>query len=451
MSGEQRPIEDLEAPLGTKNLTATVALNGEDPPAALESREPPQVPEFVATSTAYELRAELAVGGMGVVYWAWDQLLRRDVAVKLLRPEHRSQQELVDRFISESQIMSRLQHPGIPPVFGCGFCSDGRPYYAMKLVKGVTLRELSKSQQRSRAGLLIAFTQVCQALDYAHSQGVTHLDVKPNNVMIGAFGEVNLMDWGLARCQGRSADAETGTLDASSLLDTSDSIRGTPAYMSPEQARGGRVDSRADIFGLGAILCELLTGLPPYDGTSARQVFRLALKARTGAAFRRLENATLDPRLIRLTMRCLAASPDDRPSTAGEVARELSVYQEALLSRAEDDMQRFFELSLDLFCIAGIDGYFRRVNPNFSRVLGHRDEDLLSRPFVDFVHEDDREGTFRAMNTLARGEPVVRFRNRYQTADGRYVTFEWTAKSFVGEELVFAVARDVTDREAESV
>ncbi len=108
-------------------------------------------------------------------------------------------------------------------------------------------------------------------------------------------------------------------------------------------------------------------------------------------------------------------------------------------------MNRFFELSFDLFCIADLDGYFVRINSNFSKLLGHSDADLLSRPFLYFVHEDDREETVEQMSVLSQGKPVVRFRNRYLTATGEYAILEWTAKSVSDERLIFAVARDVTE------
>ncbi len=330
-SGHQRP-PNPEARPPTTPITVTIPFGDprEGPKRCAGTVLP--APETVGTRTDYEIRTQLAVGGMGIVYWAWDHHLHRDVAVKLLRSEHRFEKDLIGRFVNESQIMCRLQHPGIPPVYDSGFCADGRPYYAMKLVKGITLTELNRRRGWGNADILAIFVQVCHALDYAHCQGVAHLDVKPSNIMVGAFGEVYLMDWGLARFRGneaavgaftrRAALSSDDRADAGSLGEF-DSIRGTPAYMPPEQAKGERVDARADIFGLGAILCELLTGLPPYEGDSTRQVFGQATKAKTEAAFRRLDGAAVDPRLVRLTKRCLAASPGERPRSAGDVAKEL--------------------------------------------------------------------------------------------------------------------------------
>ena len=115
------------------------------------------------------------------------------------------------------------------------------------------------------------------------------------------------------------------------------------------------------------------------------------------------------------------------------------------MRQAERDLVRFFDLSLDLFCIAGLDGYFRRLNGNFTRVLGYSEEDLLAQPFVSFVHPEDQQPTVEAVQQLQRGLPIVRFRNRYRTASGAYLTFEWTAKSVPSEGVIYATARDLSD------
>ena len=148
--------------------------------------------------------------------------------------------------------------------------------------------------------------------------------------------------------------------------------------------------------------------------------------------------------LVRLAKKCMSPKRRDRPANAVEVEKEMAAYQESALQRVESDMNRFFQLSLDLFCIADMDGYFRRVNENFSRVLGHSEEELLQRPFLDFVHEADREETVQQMAILREGQPVVRFRNRYLTASGDFIELEWMAKSIEKEGIIFAVARDIT-------
>jgi len=257
--------------------------------------------------------------------------------------------------------------------------------------------------------------------------------------MVGDFRQVYVMDWGLARFE--SSAAEFGSEFAESAGHYP--IAGTPAYMSPEQARGESLDARADVFGLGALLCEVLIGQAPYSGENIGQVHRKALRGHLGDLLEKLEVCDTDRALICLTKRCLAPSRYDRPRDAGEIAAALSAYQQNALQRAENDMNRFFELSLDLFCIADFEGYFRRINSNFSRVLGYTDAELLARPFMDHVHPDDIFQTQQIMEKLGDGQPVVRFTNRYRTAHGRYVLLEWTAKAVLNEGVIFAVARDI--------
>jgi serine/threonine-protein kinase len=225
-------------------------------------------------------------------------------------------------------------------------------------------------------------------------------------------------------------------------------MMGTPAYMAPEQAHGevNGLDERTDVFGLGGILCEILTGKPPYPGPDKEAVLSKARRADLADAFRRLDACGADGDLVALAKGCLAADPNDRPGDAGKVADAVTGHLEAVLRRAERDLVRFFELSLDLFCIAGLDGYFRRVNSNFSRVLGYSEKELVSRPFLEFVHPEDQERTLGEMAKLREGLPVIRFCNRYRDVRGEYRWFEWTAKAIPEEGVIFAVARDVTER-----
>jgi len=417
----------------------------------------------------FRLEKAIARGGMGIIIEAHDLELDRDVAIKLLLKQHQGKAHLHQQFTNEARITGRLQHPGIIPIYETGTSADERPYFAMKLVRGKTLTELlaaRASPQDDLPRLLNIFEQVCQTISYTHSCGVIHLDIKPANIMVGAFGEVHLMDWGLARSstnlcvpltvQHGDEDRLPRSDSAVDLPDTAShdltvevpagAVWGTPAYMSPEQARGHCSDVRSDVFGLGGMLCEILTGSPPYRGTSFLDVCFKATTADLSGTYRELIDSGADGVLVRLAMKCMSPDPDARPVDAGMVANELTLYLESLLQRAGSDLERFFELSLDLFCIAGLDGYFRRVNSNFPRVLGHSEKDLLSRPFMDFVHPEDRDQTIRVMSQLLRGKPVVQFQNRYRTADGTWRYFEWTAKSIPEDDIIFAVARDVTDR-----
>ena len=417
----------------------------------------------------FHLEKEIARGGMGIILEARDIDLDRRVAVKLLLRAHQEHYHIHQQFINEARITGRLQHPGIIPIYETGKTNDDRPYFAMKLVNGMTLANLfaaRSSPQDDLPRFLNIFEHVCQTLSYTHACGVIHLDIKPANVMVGAFGEVHLMDWGLARAFTNNCvrpqvqdgvehflpdDEPAEKLPGISSQDLAVAVPagalwGTPAYMSPEQARGQCADVRSDVFGLGGILCEILTGCAPYGGTNFLDVCFKATQADLDDTYSKLINSGADGVLVRLAMKCLSVDPDERPSDASIVACELTLYLESLLRRAESDLERFFELSLDLFCIAGLDGFFRRVNANFSRVLGYSEKELLSRPFLEFVHPEDREQTIYVMSQLQLGNPVVQFQNRYSVTGGTWRCFEWTAKSVPRDRIIFAVARDVTNR-----
>ncbi|MCA9086705.1 MAG: serine/threonine protein kinase, partial [Planctomycetaceae bacterium] len=314
----------------------------------------------VLTSSRYKLGELICYGGMGVVYAARDLHLDRDVAVKVLRLQPDRHPDAVRLYTREAKIISRLSHPGIVPIYDFGLCTDGRPYHVMKLVQGGTLSELISSADGNVSHLLTVFADVCQTMAFVHTQGIIHMDLKPSNVMVGAFGEVYVMDWGLARFQ-KSVGQDRPGLTIRLSSDLADFIPddgyashvgvcGTPGYMSPEQARGDAVDARADVFGLGAILCEILVGHAPYVGHDARQVYLNARRGSIDATMLGLEECDSDRALVRLARRCLTTDRNDRPASAVEVSAAVSTYQETALQRVESDMNRFFELSLDLFC-----------------------------------------------------------------------------------------------------
>ena len=249
-----------------------------------------EMPAPAKRGDRYQLFGEIARGGMGVVIKGRDPDLGRDLAVKVLLASHRDKPELVRRFVEEAQIGGQLQHPGIVPVYELGTFADRRPYFTMKLVKGRTLAALlgeRRSPAHDLPRFLSIFESICQTVAYAHARGVIHRDLKPSNVMVGSFGEVQVMDWGLAKVlkEGDAADeppsgpaaeeSVIATVRSGSDVDESlaGSVMGTPAYMAPEQAAGDveRVDRRADVFGLGSILCEILTGQPVYTGQAPQR------------------------------------------------------------------------------------------------------------------------------------------------------------------------------------
>jgi tetratricopeptide (TPR) repeat protein/tRNA A-37 threonylcarbamoyl transferase component Bud32 len=303
--------------------------------------------------------AEIARGGMGVIYHATDTALGREVAVKVLQDKYGPDSGGARRFADEARITAQLQHPAIPPVHDLGTLPDGRPFLAMKLIKGDTLDVLLKQSPSplpgekgrgavDRGRYLAVFEQVCQALAYAHAHDVIHRDLKPANVMVGAFGEVQVMDWGLAKVL-TARPAETTDSDETragtqvlSLRDSDESftevgsVLGTPAYMPPEQAVGavGKVDRRSDVFGLGAVLAVILTGQPPFAAASAETVRVKSAQGKVEECFARLDGCGADPELIALCKRCLAPEPADRPADAGAVARAVADLRAAADERA---------------------------------------------------------------------------------------------------------------------
>jgi serine/threonine-protein kinase len=298
-----------------------------------------------------ELGAEIGRGGMGAVLLGRDPELDRPLAVKVLLPGRAGDADLERRFLAEAQICGRLQHPGVVPVHDVGRLEDGRPFFTMKLVKGRTLADLL-AERRTPADELPRFVQifeqVCQAVAYAHSRGVIHRDLKPSNVMVGEFGEVQVMDWGLAKVlTGGPAAPASPPVSTIRTVRTADpgggsragTVVGTPAYMAPEQALGlvERVDARADVFGLGAVLCEVLTGKPPYRGRGGIDMIQAA-SADLEDAFARLDGCGADVELVRLAKTCLDPKPERRPADAGAVAEAVAAHRRSVeerLRRAE--------------------------------------------------------------------------------------------------------------------
>jgi tetratricopeptide (TPR) repeat protein len=287
---------------------------------------------------------------MGVVYRARDLALDREVAVKVLLQRYELGSSTAARFVEEARITAQLQHPGIPAVYQVGALPDSRPFLAMKLIKGQTLDSLLKA--KAPIDRLAVFEAVAQAVGYAHAHGVLHRDLKPANVMVGSFGEVQVMDWGLAKVLGSRATARpAGPSDPEATTDQTaigaqrdhdtpftqyGSLLGTPAYLAPEQAAGEleKIDCRSDVFGLGAILCVLLTGQPPYTGKDAESIRIAAVRGKTEEALTRLDTCGADPDVIALCKQCLVFDPAGRPASANEVAAAVAALRQAADERA---------------------------------------------------------------------------------------------------------------------
>ena len=328
----QPPADSTEA------RTATPAEDATPPSCPPDGATAPEVaPSRAALVTAaapiqvpgYEILGELGRGGMGAVLRGRDPELGRELAVKVLLERRQDDPRAVQRFVEEAQVGGQLQHPGVVPVYAAGRLPDNRPYFTMKLVQGRTLADLLRERKSSREDLprfLKIFEQVCQTTAYVHSRGVIHRDLKPLNVMVGAFGEVQVMDWGLAKVVGRGV--RTVRSERAEARSETGSVLGTPAYMAPEQACGDveGLDARCDVFGLGALLCEVLTGGPPYLGRETGELLRKAARGDLSEAFGRLDDCGADAELVRLAKTCLAAEPAERPADAGAVVEAMTAY-----------------------------------------------------------------------------------------------------------------------------
>ncbi len=337
------------------SVLARLSVDGSfEPPLLLDDESgedgAPLVTPTSRSEGRYQVMGEIARGGVGVVLRGHDVDLGRPVAMKVVRKEYAHDREVLQRFVEEAQIGGQLQHPGVVPVYEMGLGEDGRPYFTMKLVKGRTLAALLKepSLPGGRRSLLKAFESVCQTMAYAHARGVIHRDIKPANIMVGAFGEVLVVDWGMGkvlRGSGESQEAPGEATDRSliatlrSETDGSQSIvgsvMGTPRYMPPEQARGdvAAVDQRSDVFSLGAVLCEILTGQAPYAG-DGREAHTLACRGELGDAMARLDACGEDEVLVTLVKDCLTLAPMGRPVHAGEVADRVGAHLAGVDERA---------------------------------------------------------------------------------------------------------------------
>jgi eukaryotic-like serine/threonine-protein kinase len=302
-----------------------------------------------------------ARGGLGAVFVALDAELNREVALKQILEKHADDPVSRGRFLLEAEVTGGLEHPGIVPVYGLGTYSDGRPYYAMRLIKGDSLKEAiddfhagkSENSDPGRSSLelrklLRAFTDVCNAIEYAHSRGVLHRDIKPSNIIVGRHGETLMVDWGLAKATGKSdpSGAER-TLLPSSASGSSETLPGsalgTPAYMSPEQAEGNHeaLGPRSDVYSLGATLYYLLTGQPAVPGDDIGAILRAVQRGELVPP--RQVDPSIDAALEAVCLKAMALRPEDRYATCRALADDVerwmadepvSAWHEPLVRRA---------------------------------------------------------------------------------------------------------------------
>ncbi|MCA9539513.1 MAG: SUMF1/EgtB/PvdO family nonheme iron enzyme [Myxococcales bacterium] len=306
------------------------------------------LPDLHNDPSRYVLGEEIARGGMGRIVKAVDQNIDRTVAMKLLIKGKDEQIGMQLRFTEEAQITGQLQHPNIVPVYDLGTDREGQVFFTMKLVKGRTLRDILRDLRRSdveiekqftRARLINAFQQVCMGIAYAHSRGVVHRDLKPSNVMFGDFGEVLVMDWGLAKILRREEDADGKVKSHREQLSRwatrHGEVIGTPGYMPPELALGqlDDVDERSDVYSLGAVLYEILTLRPPYTGRDARAIIRKMLRERVIPPRKRAPSRNIPAELEEICIRCLSKDIGQRYGSVLDLHKAIEEFQEGAMEK----------------------------------------------------------------------------------------------------------------------
>ena len=412
-----------------------------------------------------------STGGIGQVWIAEDQILHREIALKELKPTQAQSIRSRERFYREAQLTAQLEHPGVVPVYEYSANADeSRCYYTMRFVKGQTLTEViqethSRRKSATQAGiselikLLNTFVSICQTIAYAHSRNIIHRDLKGDNVVVGDFGEVIVLDWGLAKhldepsmesnvdpvlCETLIVSEEdqttAGTLQGEKL--------GTPAYMAPEQALGriDQINKRTDIYGLSAILYQILTGEPPFSGTSIVDVLNQVIHDPPTPPSESFPD--IPHELEQVCLQGLSKNREDRQRSASQLAGQIQgwIADRAERKRTDQERERFFNLSLDLLAILDAQGTLRQTNPAWEHLLGWKPVDLQDATVWDLLHPDDHASLTTNLERILAGERLTAVEHRCQCRDGSYRWILWNASLIAGEGAVYLVGRDITER-----
>jgi len=385
----------------------------EDPDADLGHDE--------AFELRYELRAKLGEGGMGEVHLCKDLRIGREVALKVIRAEHGARTDLGKRFLREVRVQGQLEHPSIVPVYDLGRDPARKAYFTMKRVRGLTMEQIlsalrrgdpDAARQHTRFKLLTAFGTACLAVHFAHTRGVLHRDLKPGNIMLGDFGEVYVLDWGLAKVIGsrepREADADassrslpdsTPPSEAPAGLTVTGVLMGTPGYMAPEQIRDelGALGPGVDIYALGAILFELCALQPLHGKGSPNELMTSTLRGVDVETRIRRAEVDVPPELVAVVARATARDPRDRFATAREMQEALERFM-----NGDRDLERRRELARE-HAAAAYDAAMRALEGEHTPGQGQRALNDMSRAMSEVsraIALDPQNG--EAMRTLVR-------------------------------------------------
>jgi serine/threonine protein kinase len=385
----RREVEQLLHLDGGGTITPLPARSG------AAAADQPQ-PRHHAAADRYDIGDPIAEGGIAVICRAYDRNLDREVALKRLREPHKDSTEARARLLREASISGALEHPGVPAVHEVGKSEDGEPYIACQLLRGRTLANLLGERDpgvpEELPRLLEIFERVCDTIAYAHSCGIIHRDLKPANVMTDDLGAVHVMDWGLAARDGEAPLRERGS---SGLADVNDerggdsrhtrmgAVLGTPAYMAPEQSIG-RGDRRSDVFGLGAILCEILTGEPPFVAESTGDAYVQSIRRDVGGAIKRLQDCKVDEELRNLAAEAISADPEDRPADAGALLARVVAYRKSVAERLRREESAFEFLERDKMATIYLEKFAREFGvPGAGSYWPFKDREDLRLQVID--------------------------------------------------------------------